>query len=113
MIRRPPRSPLFPYTTLFRSHTSGSGVRATSRGGALAHPAKRTQAIAANAARASADNGDRSRANGEDSGLGVPRNRRGTGDRGGDRVVNISEEAERPRRGALALLNAGRAARSA
>src|SRR3712207_8584428 len=22
MIRRPPRSPLFPYTTLFRSHTS-------------------------------------------------------------------------------------------
>src|SRR3712207_7383822 len=24
MIRRPPRSTLFPYTTLFRSHTSGS-----------------------------------------------------------------------------------------
>src|ERR1041385_4089708 len=23
MIRRPPRSPLFPYTTLFRSHASG------------------------------------------------------------------------------------------
>src|SRR3712207_8449244 len=26
MIRRPPRSTLFPYTTLFRSHTS-SGIR--------------------------------------------------------------------------------------
>src|SRR5260221_9219287 len=25
MIRRPPRSTLFPYTTLFRSHASGSG----------------------------------------------------------------------------------------
>src|SRR2546430_6013719 len=27
MIRRPPRSTLFPYTTLFRSHTSGSSRR--------------------------------------------------------------------------------------
>src|SRR5258707_1694911 len=28
MIRRPPRSPLFPYTTLFRSlHIAGAGVR--------------------------------------------------------------------------------------
>src|SRR2546426_4961365 len=26
MIRRPPRSTLFPYTTLFRSHRSGSDV---------------------------------------------------------------------------------------
>src|SRR5260370_18910610 len=25
MIRRPPRSPLFPYTTLFRSYTAPSG----------------------------------------------------------------------------------------
>src|SRR2546422_5188233 len=27
MIRRPPRSTLFPYTTLFRSHRSGSDAR--------------------------------------------------------------------------------------
>src|SRR5438874_7132869 len=27
MIRRPPRSTLFPYTTLFRSEPSGGGVR--------------------------------------------------------------------------------------
>src|SRR3712207_8463862 len=27
MIRRPPRSTLFPYTTLFRSHQLGGGVR--------------------------------------------------------------------------------------
>src|SRR3712207_8307003 len=26
MIRRPPRSTLFPYTTLFRSHVAGSSV---------------------------------------------------------------------------------------
>src|SRR2546426_5370947 len=29
MIRRPPRSTLFPYTTLFRSWISGSRVRST------------------------------------------------------------------------------------
>src|SRR3712207_8879806 len=28
MIRRPPRSTLFPYTTLFRSHPSGRELRA-------------------------------------------------------------------------------------
>src|SRR2546430_15179865 len=28
MIRRPPRSTLFPYTTLFRSPRAGNGVRA-------------------------------------------------------------------------------------
>src|SRR5262245_63568695 len=27
MIRRPPRSPLFPYTTLFRSHTPAAALR--------------------------------------------------------------------------------------
>src|SRR3712207_7276567 len=27
MIRRPPRSTLFPYTTLFRSHRHGAGAR--------------------------------------------------------------------------------------
>src|SRR2546427_7547956 len=45
MIRRPPRSTLFPYTTLFRSHRpqfrrlrSGDGhARVASPGGALAH----------------------------------------------------------------------------
>src|SRR2546427_1088888 len=31
MIRRPPRSTLFPYTTLFRSRASGRGHRAVPR----------------------------------------------------------------------------------
>src|SRR2546430_9102070 len=31
MIRRPPRSTLFPYTTLFRSHVSGSSLSAQAR----------------------------------------------------------------------------------
>src|SRR3989475_12586957 len=31
MIRRPPRSTLFPYTTLFRSHASKSGLADASR----------------------------------------------------------------------------------
>src|SRR2546422_6964031 len=30
MIRRPPRSTLFPYTTLFRSHRNGQAARAGS-----------------------------------------------------------------------------------
>src|SRR3712207_8680862 len=30
MIRRPPRSTLFPYTTLFRSHVAGVGLLVTS-----------------------------------------------------------------------------------
>src|SRR3712207_7840204 len=32
MIRRPPRSTLFPYTTLFRSYIGGSEMSARSRG---------------------------------------------------------------------------------
>src|SRR5258708_29272998 len=39
MIRRPPRSTLFPYTTLFRSPTGGaSGARCTSRESSVASP---------------------------------------------------------------------------
>src|SRR6266513_5266241 len=42
MIRRPPRSTLFPYTTLFRSHESlpsdCPGHRACRRGCAATHP---------------------------------------------------------------------------
>src|SRR2546429_5736845 len=34
MIRRPPRSTLFPYTTLFRSHGIGGNRGADHRGGA-------------------------------------------------------------------------------
>src|SRR3712207_6907162 len=34
MIRRPPRSTLFPYTTLFRSGVAGQGAAAVHRGGA-------------------------------------------------------------------------------
>src|SRR3712207_7619310 len=33
MIRRPPRSTLFPYTTLFRSHPRGDHLRAALVGG--------------------------------------------------------------------------------
>src|SRR2546422_6645892 len=33
MIRRPPRSTLFPYTTLFRSHQTRRGRRASKKGG--------------------------------------------------------------------------------
>src|SRR5256885_12308420 len=33
MIRRPPRSTLFPYTTLFRSDTRASGRKGTEHGG--------------------------------------------------------------------------------
>src|ERR1039457_5136719 len=37
MIRRPPRSTLFPYTTLFRSHDGGSGEAGwTAHGGSAA-----------------------------------------------------------------------------
>src|SRR3712207_8914456 len=46
MIRRPPRSTLFPYTTLFRSHQhrqcrppgDGGGLRCLLRGGAVDRP---------------------------------------------------------------------------
>src|SRR3712207_7166233 len=35
MIRRPPRSTLFPYTTLFRSAGAGAAGRRAARGGAV------------------------------------------------------------------------------
>src|SRR2546426_8341019 len=35
MIRRPPRSTLFPYTTLFRSHTSVTTTRGARRAGMI------------------------------------------------------------------------------
>src|SRR2546430_9648178 len=40
MIRRPPRSTLFPYTTLFRSRRGAGGARA---GGESSRPASRTR----------------------------------------------------------------------
>src|SRR5256885_3387893 len=44
MIRRPPRSTLFPYTTLFRSHArSSSLVRDARSNPALPHPTRATQ----------------------------------------------------------------------
>src|SRR3712207_8743454 len=61
MIRRPPRSTLFPYTTLFRSagvclgdqgHPGPPGVQpAAGRGGAVAVPDVRRRAGAADAVR--------------------------------------------------------------
>src|SRR3712207_8546935 len=41
MIRRPPRSTLFPYTTLFRSSASGQPRSVLLSGGALAGGARR------------------------------------------------------------------------
>src|SRR2546429_4022859 len=40
MIRRPPRSTLFPYTTLFRSRAVGRGAGGTAAGGAAARAAR-------------------------------------------------------------------------
>src|SRR2546430_10539223 len=37
MIRRPPRSTLFPYTTLFRSRNKGPMVRENEKGGKKKH----------------------------------------------------------------------------
>src|SRR2546426_1919898 len=45
MIRRPPRSTLFPYTTLFRSRAGGAGRRAP-RGGFPAPPGASFEASA-------------------------------------------------------------------
>src|SRR2546429_5192361 len=39
MIRRPPRSTLFPYTTLFRSHRRARGLRAAAALAGAARPA--------------------------------------------------------------------------
>src|SRR2546430_6781658 len=39
MIRRPPRSTLFPYTTLFRSQSRGQRVRGAASSGTLLLPA--------------------------------------------------------------------------
>src|SRR5262249_62073534 len=41
MIRRPPRSTLFPYTTLFRSADRGAGLRAKESARAVAERARR------------------------------------------------------------------------
>src|SRR2546426_911972 len=46
MIRRPPRSTLFPYTTLFRSVEAMAGIRAGSVVGLLAPPARTAAASA-------------------------------------------------------------------
>src|SRR5690349_23940927 len=41
MIRRPPRSTLFPYTTLFRSHAAEAGVAGGAAGTGRARRARR------------------------------------------------------------------------
>src|SRR3712207_8632418 len=54
MIRRPPRSTLFPYTTLFRSHArpGGQPVRAPAPGRADVDPRRRDVDVSAEVARA-------------------------------------------------------------
>src|SRR5258707_8500424 len=51
MIRRPPRSTLFPYTTLFRSSSRGLAPRAPARG----FPRRRPRCAARPSARARGD----------------------------------------------------------
>src|SRR5258708_29186015 len=52
MIRRPPRSTLFPYTTLFRSHGTTIGPRPISSGPChAARPASRSSCPAATSSR--------------------------------------------------------------
>src|SRR5258708_11687693 len=46
MIRRPPRSTLFPYTTLFRSHFLSAPLRATAFLGPLERIVRRTESLA-------------------------------------------------------------------
>src|SRR5690554_7267192 len=45
MLRRPPRSTLFPYTTLFRSSPSGVGLRPTPLGRGLDRGGRKTRTI--------------------------------------------------------------------
>src|SRR3712207_7068467 len=47
MIRRPPRSTLFPYTTLFRSRRTGPAVRRGACGRRHLRPQPRAAAVAA------------------------------------------------------------------
>src|SRR3712207_9487043 len=47
MIRRPPRSTLFPYTTLFRSHRSGAEDRVAEAGRAVDEAEGGESAVAA------------------------------------------------------------------
>src|SRR5688572_32178373 len=49
MIRRPPRSTLFPYTTLFRSATRSRRSRASGRAGGRAAPRACSSAVRAGA----------------------------------------------------------------
>src|SRR3712207_7729440 len=53
MIRRPPRSTLFPYTTLFRSRVRGRAVGGA-RGARASRPGARAVALAAAGARVAA-----------------------------------------------------------
>src|SRR2546429_1730190 len=55
MIRRPPRSTLFPYTTLFRSHVAGARARALRPHPEMIRLATRGSVLALAQARASTD----------------------------------------------------------
>src|SRR5256885_15384726 len=59
MIRRPPRSTLFPYTTLFRSAASGTSVaQAFDKLGIAAELKPKTQLVSAGAAQGQAQVGE-------------------------------------------------------
>src|SRR5436305_3851885 len=61
MIRRPPRSTLFPYTTLFRSPPAAAGLAAAVSGGAVRRRAPRRRADIGGAAGADAPGAGRDR----------------------------------------------------
>src|SRR2546426_11589690 len=61
MIRRPPRSTLFPYTTLFRSPCAGAGPRGLRRAGPHRRPDEPGTARSAEAGREAGGNGGRHR----------------------------------------------------
>src|SRR5258705_6422319 len=58
MIRRPPRSTLFPYTTLFRSHPGGNTARGADRGISPDAAARRADLHARHAGRSGAARSD-------------------------------------------------------
>src|SRR3712207_8006129 len=84
MIRRPPRSTLFPYTTLFRSDGAGRPVRVRVEAadeGVPAHAAQHGRGVAG---------GRPGLAGGVDDEVGRPAVE-GLGQRGGDRKSHTSE----------------------
>src|SRR3989449_10338456 len=99
MIRRPPRSTLFPYTTLFRSHEERPNN--TERSFDVVIPFRREMRVARLAARTQRNGGDAERdrhvgVGGRAGELGVAAQRAVGGDRGLDQRGGARGPARRP-----------------